>query len=246
MKNDRVASRMSGFTLTELTIVLVIVALLIGGMLLPLSVQRDLQSTSETQKQLSEIKEALIGFAIINGRFPRPASSATDGTEQSTSCTGTAKDKLCTGFVPWQVLGIQPTDSWNKLIRYSVSPSFSENTFTLDSVATKKIETRDNAGNLTFLFGQTSNCDAKASLCAPVVIFSQGKQRYGTTADGTVLNGTATSLDEKNNDSGDGILFISRTPTDNTAAAGGEFDDIVTWISPTVLFNRMVSASKLP
>jgi len=244
MRSYRAALRISGFTLVELTIVLVIVALLIGGMLLPLSAQRDLQSTRETQKQLSEIKEALIGFAITNGRFPRPASSATDGTEQSGSCAG--DDKKCTGFIPWQVLGIQSFDSWNKLIRYSVSPSFSEGVFTLDTVATKKIETRDNSGNLTFFFGQTSNCDAKASLCAPVVIFSQGRQRYGTTADGVVLNGTATSLDEKNNDSGDGILFISRTPTDNTTATGGEFDDIVSWISPVVLFNRMVAAGKLP
>ena len=243
MRNHHVASRLSGFTLVELTIVLVIVALLIGGMLLPLSAQRDLQSTSETQKQLSEIKEALIGFAIINGRLPRPANSATDGTERSVC----SNDADCTGFIPWQVLGVKNTDSWNKLIRYSVSVDFSKNTFSLTTVATKKIQTRDSTGNATYLFGQASACNATSNLCSPAVIFSQGKQRFGTSADGVALSGgTATSIDEAANDSGGGVSFMSRIATDNTAAAGGEFDDIVTWISPTVLFNRMVAAGKLP
>ena len=55
--------RTKGFTLTELTIVLVIVALLVGGMMLPLSAQRNLQSVRETQKQLSDVSEALSGYA---------------------------------------------------------------------------------------------------------------------------------------------------------------------------------------
>ena len=43
---------MKGFTLTELAIVLVIVALLIGGMLVPLSTQRDIHNTSDTKSTL--------------------------------------------------------------------------------------------------------------------------------------------------------------------------------------------------
>ena len=243
MRSHHVTDRAAGFTLVELTIVLVIVALLIGGMLLPLSAQRDLQSISETEKQLSEIKEALTGFAIINGRLPRPANSATDGTERSVC----SNDADCTGFIPWQALGIQATDSWNKLIRYSVSPSFSNSTFSLTTKATKKIQTRDSAGNTAYLFGQASCTNPTDNLCSPAVIFSQGKQRFGTSTDGVTLSGgTATSIDEAANDSGGGVSFMSRTATDNTAAAGGEFDDIVTWISPVVLFNRMVAAGKLP
>ena len=75
MKSQRIAS--GGFTLVELTIVLIIIALLISGMMVPLSAQRDIQRIGGTQKQLAEIREALFGFAIINGRLPCPAT-ATD------------------------------------------------------------------------------------------------------------------------------------------------------------------------
>jgi hypothetical protein len=36
---------------------------------------------------------------------------------------------------------------------------------------------------------------------------------------------------------------VSRTRSDVT---GNSFDDIVVWLSPNVLFNRLVSANKLP
>ena len=62
-----------GFTLIEMAIVLMIVGLLLGGMLVPLSAQMDQRNISDTQKSLSEIKEALIGYAMANGRLPCPA-----------------------------------------------------------------------------------------------------------------------------------------------------------------------------
>ena len=58
--------RCRGFTLTELAVVMVIVAVLMGGLLIPLSAQRDAQAFRETQAQLDEIREALIGFAVVN------------------------------------------------------------------------------------------------------------------------------------------------------------------------------------
>jgi hypothetical protein len=47
---------------------------------------------------------------------------------------------------------------------------------------------------------------------------------------------------ENSNLNGD---FVSRNPTSADAAAG-EFDDVVSWLSSGVLFNRMVAAGKLP
>ena len=40
-------------------------------------------------------------------------------------------------------------------------------------------------------------------------------------------------------------VFVSHTPTPSNAA-NGEFDDIVVWISPNILFSRMVAAGQLP
>lgn len=70
-----------GFTLAEMAVVLVIVALLIAGMMLPLSAQQEIRARQETEKTLSDIREALLGFAVANGRLPRPAISATNGAE---------------------------------------------------------------------------------------------------------------------------------------------------------------------
>ena len=71
----------SGFTLIELAIVLFVVALLLGGMLLPLAGQQDIRNFGDTQKILIESRDALLGFAMANDRLPCPASAASNGVE---------------------------------------------------------------------------------------------------------------------------------------------------------------------
>jgi prepilin-type N-terminal cleavage/methylation domain-containing protein len=230
-----------GFTLTEMAIVLFIIALLIGGMMLPLSAQDDIRKTQETQLVIAEARDALIGFAVANGRLPRPATSATNGVENPNAC---ANDGACTGFIPWATLGVSKLDSWGKIIRYSVTPAFANATFSLSTVPNRKVQTRDSAGALSYLVGQATACTA--SQCTPAVVFSQGHRRWGTTDDGTALpDGSATNADEDANKAGPTDYF-SRVATDNTGTTGGEFDDLVIWLSPNILFNRMVAAGKLP
>lgn len=230
----------SGFTLVELSIVLIIVALLAGGMLMSLSSQQNAQAIRNTETQLATIQETLIGFAIANRRLPRPAISATNGLEQANCADETA----CTGFIPWQTLGIRSEDSWGKLIRYSVTPNFANSAFSLTTAGTKKIRGRDTSGNLIYLFGQASACNATDQPCAPAVIYSHGQQRWGTNSSGVAMPpGTATSVDENANNAG-GTEFFSRTFTDNVAAKGGEFDDLVVWLSPNILYNRMIAAGR--
>ena len=53
----------AGFTLVEMAIVLMIVGLLLGGLLVPLSAQMEQRNVTETRKQLDEIQQALIGYA---------------------------------------------------------------------------------------------------------------------------------------------------------------------------------------
>jgi type II secretory pathway pseudopilin PulG len=106
-----------------LAIVLIIVALLLSSLLSPLSAQIDQRNYNETQQQISEIREALIGFAVVNGRLPRPATSATNGAENPANC---GSEALCTGFIPWSTLGVKKTDAWNKIIQYSVSPAYAD------------------------------------------------------------------------------------------------------------------------
>lgn len=229
-----------GFTLTEMAVVLVIVALLIGGMILPMSAQQDLRARQETERSLAEIREALIGFALVNGRLPRPAISATDGAERA-SCTN---DADCSGFIPWAALGVQRSDNWGKLFRYSVTPAYANNAITISAIANRTVQTRDTAGNLIYLAGQAS-CSA-TNLCAPAIIFSQGKDRWGTTDTGMALpDASATNADEDINHTGP-LNYFSRLPTGNTATSGGEFDDLVVWLPQSILVQRMIAAGRLP
>lgn len=238
-----------GFTLVELTIVLVIVALLLGGLTTAFMVQQDNASIKETRQTLATINEALLGFAVANGRLPRPAQSGTNGLEATVNCATTT---ACTGFIPWQTLGVAKSDAWGKLIRYSVTPAFSNSTpFTLTSIARFKVYSRDSAGNPVYLVGSSaSNCDAATNLCAPAIVFSSGKSNHGWLDDGTeIADSSASNVDEEANagpvaDASDQMSFVSRSFS--TGGTGGEFDDILVWVPVTVLFNRMIAAGKLP
>lgn len=237
-----------GFTLTEMAVVMVIVAILIGGLLLPLETQRDIGAHQETERTLAEIRQALIGFAVINGRLPRPAVSAIDGTERG-NCDDNPGDATypdCHGYIPWAVLGVEKTktDSWGKLIRYSVTPDFANQAVTLTAPPDRRVQTRDSSGNPVYLVGQ--NTCGLAAPCAPAIIFSHGKNRWGTTAAGMALpDDSATNSDEDTNNN-DPINYFSRLPTSSTAATGGEFDDIVVWLPHSILIHNLISAGRLP
>lgn len=229
-----------GFTLTEMAIVLLIVALLIGGIMFPLSAQQEIRARQETEKKLEEIRNALIGYAATHGRLPRPAVSAVDGTEAGLC----ADEAACAGFVPWAALGVDKVDGWGKLIRYSVTRDFANAAITLTTVANRTVQTRDGAGVAVYLAGQAV-CNT-TNQCVPAVVFSHGKERWGTLGTGDALpDGSASNADEDANNAGP-TAYFSRLPTTDTAAAGGEFDDLAVWLPTTVLFNRMITAGKLP
>lgn len=232
-----------GFTLIEMAIVMFIVALLLGGMLLPLSAQQDIRQRQETEKSLNDIRDALMGYAVVNGYLPCPApvDLSTGGAEAARDANGVCA--LRVGLVPWTTLGLGHLDAWGHLFRYSVSPAFSNSgigsgtKFTLASTGDMLIQTRDAAGVLQTL---ASN--------VPATVVSHGVRAawaYGETgiqiADSANLN-----TDEDTNAAAAGTNFVSRTPTAPGVAAPGEFDDSVVWVSANTLFNRMVSAGKLP
>ena len=91
-----------GFTLIEIAITLVIVALLLGGFIGSMSIRIEQQERQKTQVMMDETKEALYGFAAGNGRLPCPDTNG-DGREDPTivavpSATICAAD---VGDIPW-------------------------------------------------------------------------------------------------------------------------------------------------
>jgi type II secretory pathway pseudopilin PulG len=242
----RFQSHQLGFTLIELAMVIATIALLLGSLLVPLTTQVEQRNVAQTDTQLQQAREALFGFAMVNGRFPRPATSTTNGTEKA-NCTN-AQD--CTGYLPWVTLGVSQTDAWGKMFRYSVSPEFANASFTLSTTPAfpKTVVTRDSSGAQILLAGLPTN-----NVIA--VVLSYGSNNFGTTVDGTAIaNTSTTNTDEQNNDTefntcgwaANCTTFWGRPVSTNTAAPGGEFDDRVVWISANVLFSQMVAAGKLP
>lgn len=230
-----------GFTLIEMAIVLIILTLVVGGALVPLNAQIELRRRTETRKALDDIKEALIGYAIANNVLPCP--SAVDSSNIPTGFALTACNSTNNfGYLPWATLGVTKQDAWGNLFRYSVSPNFTT-PFTLATTRSITIKSRDSAGNQINI---TNTNDI------PAVIISHGANAYGARSGDGILqfvppNFSTNNPDEYTNTT-NSTLFFSRTPAPAGTAAtvGGEFDDMIVWISPNILFNRMVAAGKLP
>jgi prepilin-type N-terminal cleavage/methylation domain-containing protein len=251
----------NGFTLIELAVVLMIVGLLLGGMLVPLSAQLDQRNFTDTRKTLDDIQQALIGYAIINGRLPCPASSTSNGVESfDTGSGGNATNGKClifyTGFVPAATLGIASAvdnqgntgfavDAWGNRIHYAVTSSNSKAFTSTNGMSTTGISslTPDllvcSEASTSGSSCSVANTALTASPGVPVVIYSTGKNGGNSiTGSDETENPNPSSVDNDR-------VFVSHNFT-NSTATNGEFDDLVIWISPNVLVNRMVAAGKLP
>ncbi len=86
-----------------------------------------------------------------------------------------------------------------------------------------------------------TDCGAAVSLTANAVavIYSVG---VNAATGGT---GTDETANPNPNSADNNQVFISHTRA-MAAATNGEFDDIVIWIAPGILYNRMVQAGRLP
>jgi prepilin-type N-terminal cleavage/methylation domain-containing protein len=227
----------AGFTLVEMAIALVIIALLIGGMLTPLTTQKEQERRSRNQQLLEEAREALIGYAIVNRRLPCPDTDAPNspGSGLENPCTGDSSQSY-PGRLPWVTLGIDAEyDPWGEthFIGYRVSGAFvgdpGTGTFTLNASGT--------APGIIEIHSDATACGSTANLVAsnvPAVIWSGAKTDYTPAP--------VSSADERENTDND-ACFVYRN---HNTLGGSEFDDQMVWLSPSILFNRMISAGQLP
>lgn len=240
-----------GFSLIELAVVLVVITIFLSAILVPLTTQVAQRKTSDTQKTLEEIREALLGFAIANGRLPCPASSTSNGVESPIGGGACTPSPPYNGYVPAATLGLQATDSqgysidaWGTRIRYAVTTANTSAFTTSNGMRTAGMAAL--APDLYVCPTSTgitaTNCgtgNAYLTNSAVAVIYSLGPN-YATG--GTGADETANpNPNSTNNDA----VFVYHVRSDSVAA-NGEFDDIVIWLSANVLFSRMVSAGQLP
>ena len=241
-----------GFSLLEMAVVLVIVSLMMGGLLVSLSQTQEINSRNDAERDLDEIAAALYGFAQATGRLPCPATTTSNGLESPVggSTAGSACDQQH-GFVPSATLGLSGTvnatglfmDPWLSPYRYSVS--------TANNPANDNAYTSPNgisSATMTTMLNATDSlrvCDAAA--CAvviadalPAVIMSLGADWDSFTAadvDATENSGEVTINGYRH---GNDVNFVA------TGYIEDVFDDLIIWLSPSILFTRMISAGQLP
>lgn len=276
----RAPRRVGGFSLIELAIGLVIVTTLLSALLVPLATQMDQRRVSETQRQLETARDALIGYAIANGRLPCPATAGSNGAEvfapAGSRITGECLNM--NGFLPAVTLGLSPLDgngfardaygTVNNRIRYAVS---TENVdkwsgASCDARGTKGIpesrvftKTRGIALAGMTAVAQAAECDNKflfvcsaattpADLCtnAGNQVLSRGGAAaaiWSVGRNAADLGRTVPADELENQDMDNDRFLVARERRDT---ADNEFDDMVIWLSPSVLFARMTAAGALP
>jgi len=262
------AIRPQGFTLIELAVVLFIISLLLIGILGPVATQIESSKRQETIDTMNDIKEALFGYAIINGYLPCPDTDG-DGISDPVA-SGVCVPVLPLvvpgdGWLPWQTLGINTQgDVWGNRFKYHVTtPGFT----TVDTGICAADGELDlcQPGDITILTrgedpgtaGIQSKFQINAATFVPAVVVSHGKNILGaTTVLGIATAATTVGTDEvENDDANTDGTFYSRifsaggtgcTDDANEANILCQFDDIVMWISPNILMNRLVKAEVLP
>lgn len=255
------ARRERGFTLTELAVVFVIMGLLLASAMYTLSAQTEQRNFEETRTRLEAARELILAFAVVNGRLPCPATATSSGDEAPVGGGTCTAPGPYGGWLPARSIGFQVSDAagyaidaWGNRIRYAVSAAAPANC----AVAPTNPHFT-HAGNLR-ANGMTcrpddlvvcrsatgitaSDCGAAANAVTnqstpnkPIVavVFSTGKN-------GAIGGGGA---DEAANVNGDAV-FVWHTPAP-AGAAGGAFDDQMTWITVGELYGKLIAAGLLP
>ncbi|MFT6372803.1 MAG: prepilin-type N-terminal cleavage/methylation domain-containing protein [Gammaproteobacteria bacterium] len=256
----------SGFTLIEITIVLLVVAILLGYTVAMFPVQQELRQYRQAEAEMNEIINQLVGFAQINGRLPCPDSIAGaptdfDGMED---LAGVTSCDTFFGSLPARTLGIDGDydgdgrllDPWGQPYGYAVSGSENGTVGTKEFVVPNEIR----AVGLTNAIPDLVICDGSAALgsdtVCPVgsntvaanvaaVIISTGKDRnlkQAVDENSTIQIENIDYFDNGSIPIADRV-FVSSTRSD---VSGAEFDDVVKWISTNQLFTKMIEADQLP
>jgi type II secretory pathway pseudopilin PulG len=229
--------QMLGFTLVELAIVTVIVGFLLSMFLIPLSSQLELRARAETQVLLNQAQETLIGYAVVNRHLPCPDTDAIpDGVENRNGTGDCASDE---GILPWNTLGIERVDAWNHYFKYRADDTFS------DSVTRFTIADAEDATGIQ-INGDVGALVSESSRPAAIIL-SHGANGFGAinTIQASPANRQpAPASAEEIENANMNTTFVSRVPTNR--GSPNEFDDMVIWISPKLLINRMITAGQLP
>ena len=245
-----------GFTLIEMSVVLLIIALILGASVVTLNSTVKKTQYDTTIDKMAIIEKSLLDFSLSNRRLPCPASltqtivsnpttygfedtnyngTCTNANYQASTATGAFE-----GTIPVRSLGLPENymyDAYGRRFRYAVNPDFNiaanyplpvpEGGIGYPS--SKNIIIKDAAGNIR-------------SSQAIYAIISHGENGHGGfTTNGVAFNAGSTNADEQTNchcDSSANMTtpwasaatYIQKLPsTTSTTDLTKKFDDIVVY-----------------
>ena len=262
----------NGFTLLELAIVFVVIGVLLGSIFGPISNQIERRQIANAERALIDVKDALIGYAIVNGRLPCPDTDL-DGVENVDADDDCVTTDEPGGFLlPWRDLDVPPADEWGRLYYYRPSPQFVLKSLPGSGTDPNRLDIQD-AGELRIYTRAPDGAIRDLTSTAAAVVLSFGPNGLnGRTIEGERLNIAGRDADERHNvDEDDNFATSVRidgidaalpgdpdapgfdsgatAPCDNDSAVRADwcaFDDVVSWISTPQLISRLVEAGHLP
>ena len=226
----------TGFSILELSIVLLIIAVLSNHVVLPLLEQQRQTHYAKTEQQLQNIATTVVQFLIANKRLPCP--SATGGIESYQEMP-TPNCSTTNGFVPSTTLSLNGArnsqglllDSWNRPIRYTISEE--NNNLWLDSKRLSNLTSYEQLFGDLIVCTNANDCSGTATQLtntAPFILLSVGESAATGDEHSMENSGEATLLGwGMNNDE----HFVLRERQHTIAA--NNFDDLVYWTSPYLL-----------
>lgn len=250
----------TGFTLIEILVVLFLVSLLLGALLGPVSLRLEAERRQEGLEYLKTAREALIGFAMRNGRLPCPDNSGTpDGIGDggiANNCTavpvplpaGCDNPSFRAGL-PYADIGVPPRDPWGRPIAYHVSNAMVANARgcpgrVSETANSTSFLTLAATGALAVADRDTNKAQRTLVTSLAAVLISRGPSNDGTERAGS---------DELRNTTPQ-TTYILRPPNRVDQACSDtvvtqpscHFDDLIEWIPTTVLQYHLVNAGRLP
>ncbi|WP_052501355.1 prepilin-type N-terminal cleavage/methylation domain-containing protein [Thiomicrospira microaerophila] len=240
-----------GFTLIEIAIVIVIIGIITAGLLSGMGAIRESAKFKEDQRNLQDIKSALLGFVAVNGYLPCPDTSG-DGFENigptgSHDRNATGADLRCHqtfGLLPYLDLDTHAKNAYGYPFSYYINTNANNNSNmngSNDNSANYFGNCSANSGNRCFTaktrpiasdatsdLGNYRVSDGTASLAnqVPLVVVSHGKDLKNLTT----CNGKG-SFENWNCDrtqrtlTPDNQVLLYQAPQSET------FDDVLIWLS---------------
>lgn len=239
VKLVRYRARQAGFSLLELSLVLIILGFITGSSVVLGISQLEKARTNATQKKLDTIETALLAFRMTNGRLPCPADltlTASSGSfgkmvGSAGSCSGAnfgPSNEVVEGAVPVRDLYLSDEfayDGWGRKIAYAVDRRMTAiNSF-------DRYPINQSCGNV-IVNDVTGTQKSNGALYA---LISFGPNGHGGYLQSTVRNdANSTNTNELKNChcDGDGVAatydgtYVQSDIT-QTTTAGDTFDDTV-------------------